>query len=97
MNNNRLYLSQLITKKEFNDIRDLEIIINKIEIIKKTMSLICLLYTSSVPAIQYGHVSDHALMIETIFEEEENLVAGNLFFLPDLSSFDKILMALGVK
>lgn len=40
MNNNRLYLSQLITKKEFNDIRDLEIIINKIEIIKKTMSLI---------------------------------------------------------
>lgn len=51
----------------------------------------------SVPAIQYGHVSDHALMIETIFEEEENLVAGNLFFLPDLSSFDKILIALGVK
>ncbi|MEY8415789.1 PolC-type DNA polymerase III [Tissierella praeacuta] len=40
MNNNRLYLSQLITKKEFNDIRDLEIIISKIEIIKKTMSLI---------------------------------------------------------
>lgn len=51
----------------------------------------------SVPAIQYGHVSDHALMIETIFEEEENLVSGNLFFLPDLSSFDKILIALGVK
>lgn len=51
----------------------------------------------SVPAIQYGHVSDHALMIETVFEEEQNLVAGNLFFLPDLSSFDKILMALGVK
>ncbi|MBU5314251.1 chemotaxis protein CheC [Tissierella carlieri] len=51
----------------------------------------------SVPAIQYGHVSDHALMIETIFEEEQNLVAGNLFFLPDLSSFDKILLALGVK
>ena len=51
----------------------------------------------SVPAIQYGHVSDHALMIETVFEEEQNLVAGNLFFLPDLSSFDKILIALGVK
>lgn len=51
----------------------------------------------SVPAIQYGHVSDHALMIETVFEEEQNLVVGNLFFLPDLSSFDKILMALGVK
>lgn len=50
----------------------------------------------SVPAIQFGHVSDHALMIETIFEEDQNLVAGNLFFLPDLSSFDKILTALGV-
>lgn len=36
----------------------------------------------SVPAIQYGHVSDHALMIETVFEEEQNLVVGNLFFLP---------------
>ncbi len=51
----------------------------------------------SVPAIQYGHVSDHALMIETVFEEEQNLVVGNLFFLPNLSSFDKILMALGVR
>lgn len=50
----------------------------------------------SVPAIQFGHVSDHALMIETIFEENQNLVAGNLFFLPDLSSFEKILTALGV-
>ena len=50
----------------------------------------------SVPAIQFGHVSDHALMIETIFEEDQNLVAGNLFFLPDLTSFDKILTALGV-
>ncbi|WP_154438128.1 chemotaxis protein CheC [Tissierella pigra] len=51
----------------------------------------------SVPAIQYGHVSDHALMVETVFEEERNLVSGNLFFLPDLESFDKILVALGVK
>lgn len=50
----------------------------------------------SVPAIQFGQVSDHALMIETIFEEDQNLVAGNLFFLPDLSSFEKILTALGV-
>lgn len=50
----------------------------------------------SVPAIQFGHVSDHALMIETIFKEDTKLVAGNLFFLPDLRSFDKILTALGV-
>ncbi len=50
----------------------------------------------SVPAIQYGHVADHALMIETTFEENQNLVTGNIFFLPNLSSFDKILTALGV-
>lgn len=50
----------------------------------------------SVPAIQFGFVSDHALMIETTFEEDDKLVAGNLFFLPDLNSFDKILTALGV-
>lgn len=50
----------------------------------------------SVPAIQYGHISDHALMVETVFEENQNLVVGNLFFLPNLSSFDKILTALGV-
>lgn len=50
----------------------------------------------SVPAIQFGYVSDHALMIETVFEENQNLVEGNLFFLPDLSSFDKILNGLGV-
>lgn len=50
----------------------------------------------SVPAIQFGFVSDHALMIETIFEEDDKLVAGNLFFLPDLNSFEKILTALGV-
>ena len=50
----------------------------------------------SVPAIQFGHMADYALMIETTFIEDENLVAGNFFLLPDLSSFDKILVALGV-
>lgn len=50
----------------------------------------------SVPAIQFGHVSDHALMIETVFAEDQNLVAGNFFLLPDLSSFDKIMISLGV-
>lgn len=51
----------------------------------------------SVPAVQYGHVADHTLMIETIFEgEDEKLIHGNLFFIPDLSSFEKILKALGV-
>lgn len=50
----------------------------------------------SVPAIQFGYVSDHALMIENVFEEGEKLVEGNLFFLPHLNSFEKILKALGV-
>lgn len=50
----------------------------------------------SVPAIQFGVTSDYALMIETIFEEGDNLVEGNLFFLPDPKSFEKILSALGV-
>lgn len=50
----------------------------------------------SVPAIQFGHIGDHALMIETIFIEDENLVAGNFFLLPDPESFNKILSSLGV-
>lgn len=50
----------------------------------------------SVPAIQFGHIGDHALMIETVFIEDENLVSGNFFLLPDPESFDKILKSLGV-
>ena len=50
----------------------------------------------SVPAIQFGHISDHALMIETVFEEDEKQILGNLFFLPNMESFDKILNSLGV-
>ena len=51
----------------------------------------------SVPAIQYGYIADHALMIETVFEgEDETFIRGNLFFIPDLDSFEKIFKALGV-
>lgn len=50
----------------------------------------------SVPAIQFGLISDHALMIETVFEEGKDRVSGNFFLLPELESFDKILVALGV-
>lgn len=50
----------------------------------------------SVPAIQFGLIADHALFIETIFEEGENSVKGNLFLLPDINSFEKILSRLGV-
>ncbi len=50
----------------------------------------------SVPAIQFGHIADHALMIETIFEEDDNQILGNLFFLPNMESFNRILKTLGV-
>lgn len=50
----------------------------------------------SVPAIQFGHIGDHALMIETVFIEDAKLVSGNFFLLPDPESFDKILKSLGV-
>ncbi|NMB27911.1 MAG: chemotaxis protein CheC [Tissierellia bacterium] len=50
----------------------------------------------SVPAIQFGYVADQVLFIETIFEEGNNCVKGNLFLLPDMNSFEKILSSLGV-
>ncbi len=50
----------------------------------------------SVPAIQFGYIADQVLFIETIFEEDNRSVKGNLFLLPDMSSFEKILSSLGV-
>lgn len=49
----------------------------------------------SVPAIQFGMISDKALMIETMFNQDEQSVTGNFFLLPDLDSYDKLLKALG--
>ncbi len=51
----------------------------------------------SVPAIQFGLVSDKALFIETIFQEGDNTVKGSLFLLPNIESFQKILSLLGVQ
>lgn len=50
----------------------------------------------SVPAIQFGYISDQVLFIETVFEENNKSVKGNLFLLPDMNSFEKILSSLGV-
>jgi len=50
----------------------------------------------SVPAIQFGLISDKVLFIETVFKEGDNQVKGNLFLLPDIQSFEKILSLLGV-
>lgn len=50
----------------------------------------------SVPAIQFGKIADQILFIETVFEEGNSYVKGNLFLLPDMVSFEKILLKLGV-
>ncbi|NMB08983.1 MAG: chemotaxis protein CheC [Tissierellia bacterium] len=50
----------------------------------------------SVPAIQFGQIADQILFIETVFTEGDNYVKGNLFLLPDMASFEKILSSLGV-
>jgi len=51
----------------------------------------------SVPAIQYGEISDKILFIETQFVEGERLIRGDFFLIPDINSFDLILKALGVE
>lgn len=50
----------------------------------------------SVPAIQFGHFSDHAIFIETQFKEDERTISGDLFLVPEVDSFDKIFKSLGV-
>ncbi|HHW56570.1 MAG TPA: chemotaxis protein CheC [Clostridia bacterium] len=51
----------------------------------------------SVPAIQYGEISDKILFIETQFIEGEKLIKGDFFLIPNINSFDRILKALGVE
>lgn len=50
----------------------------------------------SVPAIQYGYIADHVLFIETQFQEGDKKVNGNLFMIPEINSFKKLLRSLGV-
>ncbi|MGI6778691.1 MAG: chemotaxis protein CheC [Acetivibrionales bacterium] len=51
----------------------------------------------SVPAIEFGKVGDTVLYIETQFTEGTTKVIGDFFLVPDISSFDIMLKALGVK
>lgn len=46
--------------------------------------------------IQFGHMGDQALLIDTKFLEGENVVQGHFFLIPDPDSFGKIFTALGV-
>lgn len=51
----------------------------------------------SVPAIQFGQMSDNILYIETFFAEGANNIMGKCFLIPDVSSYEVLLNALGVK
>ena len=50
----------------------------------------------SVPAVQFGHIGDHAIFIETQFEEGNKSISGDLFLIPEVDSFEIILKSLGV-
>lgn len=50
----------------------------------------------SVPAIQFGQVSDKILIIETEFLEGSDNVKGFFFLIPDYNSYDILLKSLGV-
>nr|WP_207952079.1 chemotaxis protein CheC [Paenibacillus turpanensis] len=46
--------------------------------------------------LQFGHMGDHALLIDTMFFDGDDKVEGHFFFIPDPDSFHKIFRALGV-
>lgn len=50
----------------------------------------------SVPAIEFGKISDRALLIETEFGEEETEVNGYFILIPTLESYSQILTSLGL-
>ena len=50
----------------------------------------------SVPAIQYGIMSDDMMLIQTQFESETEVLTGYYLLVPDEPSFIKILTSLGV-
>jgi len=50
----------------------------------------------SVPAIEFGKISDSVLYIETVFIEGETRALGDFFLVPDLDSYEVLLRALGV-
>ena len=49
----------------------------------------------SVPAIEFGRYGEHALLIETEFGNEA-MINGYFILMPERSSYEKILQALGV-
>ncbi|MDR1000664.1 MAG: chemotaxis protein CheC [Clostridiales bacterium] len=52
----------------------------------------------SVPAIEFGRVANHALLIESVFETQDNDdVSGYFLLIPDSQSLAIILESLGAK
>lgn len=50
----------------------------------------------SVPAIEFGKVGDHALLIQSEFGEKDNAMAGYFILIPSEESSGKILSSLGM-
>ncbi len=50
----------------------------------------------SVPAIEFGKISDSALLIETEFGDADEVVNGYFILIPTLESYSKILTSLGL-
>ncbi len=50
----------------------------------------------SVPIIQFGHMGDSVMLIETHFSEGNTHVKGNFLLIPDVESFANLLEKLGV-
>lgn len=50
----------------------------------------------SVPAIEFGKVSDKALLIQSQFGEEEKKVNGYFILIPSIRSYEKIMSSLGL-
>ena len=50
----------------------------------------------SVPAIEFGKISDRALLIETELGEQETEVNGYFILIPTLESYSQILTSLGL-
>jgi chemotaxis protein CheC len=51
----------------------------------------------SVPAIEFGKVSDKAIFIESLFEARNKKTSGFFILIPDKDSYNTILSSLGVK
>lgn len=49
----------------------------------------------SIPAIQFGTIGDHILLIQTQFIDDK-MLEGYFILLPDLDSYGKILASLGI-